>query len=272
MNPVEGEMAASHMPGAYATTRGDLELGDILLRTTRLSAEQLELARNRQQESHQRLGDVLVEDGLISPDDLLRAIAEQLRLDVLQNLSPDEVDEALIQRVPIAFAKQHRILPLSLDEDLQILRIVAADPLETAPIDDLRILFGGADVALSLAPERLIVSAINQAYDRGGASTDLLAEAAEDDLDALADEALHEPQDLLEATDDAPIIRLVNSVLQHAVKERASDIHIEPFEKEIRVRFRIDDVLYEPMRPLPRRLQASIASRIKIMGLSLIHI
>ena len=266
MNPVEGEMASSHVPGAYSASRGDLELGDILLRTTRLSAEQLELARNRQQESHQRLGDVLVEDGLISPDDLLRAIAEQLRLDVLQNLSPDEVDEALIQRVPIAFAKQHRILPLSLDEDLQILRIVAADPLETAPIDDLRILFGGADVELSLAPERLIVSAINQAYDRGGASTDLLAEAAEDDLDALADEALHEPQDLLEATDDAPIIRLVNSLLQHAVKERASDIHIEPFEKEIRVRFRIDDVLYEPMRPLPRRLQASIASRIKIMG------
>ena len=113
MNPVEGEMAASHVPGAYSASRGDLELGDILLRTTRLSAEQLELARNRQQESHQRLGDVLVEDGLISPDDLLRAIAEQLRLDVLQNLSPDEVDEALIQRVPIAFAKQHRILPLS---------------------------------------------------------------------------------------------------------------------------------------------------------------
>ncbi|OUV20598.1 MAG: type II secretion system protein GspE [bacterium TMED88] len=259
-------MTASHVPSSYAASRGDLELGDILLRTTRLSAEQLELARHRQQESHQRLGDVLVEDGLISPDDLLRAIAEQLRLDVLQNLSPDEVDESLIQRVPIGFAKQHRILPLSLDEDLQILRIVAADPLETAPIDDLRILFGGADVELSLAPERLIVSAINQAYDRGGASTDLLAEAAEDDLDALADEALHEPQDLLEATDDAPIIRLVNSLLQHAVKERASDIHIEPFEKEIRVRFRIDDVLYEPMRPLPRRLQASIASRIKIMG------
>jgi len=76
----------------------------------------------------------------------------------------------------------------------------------------------------------------------------------------------HEPIDLLEATDDAPIIRLVNSMLQRAVKERASDIHIEPFEREIRVRFRIDDVLYEPMKPLPRKLQASIASRIKIMG------
>ncbi|MFB0978050.1 MAG: ATPase, T2SS/T4P/T4SS family, partial [Myxococcota bacterium] len=102
--------------------------------------------------------------------------------------------------------------------------------------------------------------------DRGTSTTDQLAEEATDDLDELALEISGEPQDLLEATDDAPIIRLVNSMLQHAVKERASDIHIEPFEREIRVRFRIDDVLYEPMKPLPRSLQASIASRIKIMG------
>lgn len=244
----------------------ELELGDILVRTTRLEPDQLAAARLRQRESNERLGDVLVEEGLLSPDEVLSGVAEQLRLEVRQSISPDEVDESLVQRVPISFAKLHRILTLSFDEERQILHIVAADPLETAPIDDLRILFGGADVELSVASERTIVSAINQSYDRGSASTDLLAEAAEDDLDALADEALHEPQDLLEATDDAPIIRLVNSLLQHAVKERASDIHIEPFEKEIRVRFRIDDVLYEPMRPLPRRLQASVASRIKIMG------
>ena len=118
---------------------------------------------------------------------------------------------------------------------------------------------------LELANQRTILGAINLVYDRGTTATDQLAEAASDDLDNLAQE-IGEPQDLLEATDDAPIIRLVNSMLQHAVKERASDIHIEPFEREIRVRFRIDDVLYEPMKPLPRSLQASIASRIKIMG------
>ena len=266
MSAAEGGAPASDPLPPRASRHSELELGDILLRTTRLEPEQLERARARQRESHERLGDVLVEEGLLNPDEVLAGVAEQLRLDVRQTLSADEVDEGLVQRVPIAFAKQHRILPLSYDEERQIVHIVAADALDTGPIDDLRILFGGADVDLALASERVIVSAINQAYDRGGASTDMLAEAAEDDLDALADEALHEPQDLLEATDDAPIIRLVNSLLQHAVKERASDIHIEPFEKEIRVRFRIDDVLYEPMRPLPRRLQASIASRIKIMG------
>jgi general secretion pathway protein E len=144
--------------------------------------------------------------------------------------------------------------------------VATADPHNTDPLDDLRILFGAHDVEAVLSPQASVISAINEVYDRGTVSTGQLAEEATDDLDTLADEASHEPQDLLEATDDAPIIRLVNSLLQHAVKERASDIHIEPFEKEIRVRFRIDDVLYEPMKPLPRTLQASIASRIKIMG------
>ena len=264
--PAPQSLAEALPPLDEPARRSELELGEILLRTTRLEPEQLAAARARQRESRERLGDVLVEEGWLGADEVLAGLAEQLRLDVRQTITPEEVDESLVQRVPIGFAKQHRLLPLSFDEDMQIVQVVAADALDTAPLDDLRILFGGADVELSLASERVILSAINQVYDRGPAATDELAEAATDDLDALADEASHEPQDLLEATDDAPIIKLVNSLLQHAVKERASDIHIEPFEREIRVRFRIDDVLYEPMRPLPRTLQASIASRIKIMG------
>jgi general secretion pathway protein E len=208
---------------------------------------------------------VLVEEGMLNADEVMGAVAEQLGLEVRDAIQPEEFDEELLKRVPITFAKQHRVLPLRMNDQDQV-RVVAANALDTAPLDDLRILFGGNDIALELASERVIMTAINQVYDRGVTSTDQLAEEATDDLDALASEASHEPQDLLEATDDAPIIRLVNSLLQHAVKERASDIHIEPFEKEIRVRFRIDDVLYEPMKPLPRTLQASIASRIKIMG------
>lgn len=248
------------------STSGDLELGQILLRTTRLSPDQLAVARSRQDERAERLSEVLVEEGMLNQDEVLHGLAEQFGLSVQQTLTADDVDEELIQRVPIGFAKQHRIIPTSIDESRGLIHVVAADPLDPGPIDDLRILFEGADVELKLASESMILSAINQAYDRGGVSTDQLAEEANDDLDALADRASHEPQDLLEATDDAPIIKLVNSLLQHAVKERASDIHIEPFEGEIRIRFRIDDVLYEPMKPLPRSLQASIASRIKIMG------
>jgi general secretion pathway protein E len=242
-----------------------LELGELLLRTSRLEPEQLERARERQAQTGGRLGEILVQEGMLEPDEVLRGVGQQLGLGVRSELGPDDVDESLIDRVPIGFAKHHRLLPVALEED-GTLRIVSANPLDTAPLDDLRLLFGSREVALELAPERIILNAINEVYDRGMAVTDQIAEEAEDDLDELASEISSEPQDLLEATDDAPIIRLVNSLLQHAVKERASDIHIEPFEKVIRVRFRIDDVLYEPMKPLPKALQASIASRIKIMG------
>ena len=242
-----------------------LDLGEILVRTTRLEPEQLAQARILQAESHARLDEILVREGFLKADEVLAGLAEQLDIPIRSEVPQDEVDETLIEKVPIAFAKQHGVLPIRMTDDGAVL-VVASDVLETAPLDDLRMLFDGAEIELELATERVIIGAINQAYDRGTTSTDQLAEEATDDLDALADEVSHEPEDLLEATDDAPIIRLVNSMLQHAVKERASDIHIEPFEREIRVRFRIDDVLYEPMKPLPRTLQASIASRIKIMG------
>ncbi len=242
-----------------------LELGQILVRETRLSPEQLEQARLRQIESHERLADVLVGEGFLNADEVLQALGHQQGLAIVSNIDPEEVDETLLPTVPINFAKQHCLLPLGWTAE-GVLRVAISDPLDVAPIDDLHLLFDGAEIELVLARESVVLSAINLAYDRGVASTDQLAEEAHDDLDALATQASHEPQDLLDSTDDAPIIRLVNSLLQHAVKERASDIHIEPFEKEIRIRFRIDDVLYEPMKPLPRTLQASIASRIKIMG------
>jgi general secretion pathway protein E len=243
-----------------------LELGEILLRTTRLEPQELERARSRQIESRERLSDILVEEGMLNADEVLAALGRQLDLPIRTELPLDEIDDEYALRIPIGYAKQHRLLPIGGDPNLGFVNVVASDPLAMAPLDDLRILFGGAEIKLELASERLILAAINSVFDRGVTATDQLAEEATDDLDELALEISGEPRDLLEATDDAPIIRLVNSMLHHAVKERASDIHIEPFEKEIRVRFRIDDVLYEPMKPLPRSLQASIASRIKIMG------
>ena len=246
--------------------RGQLDLGEVLLQNSRLDAEQLERARIRQEASQARLGDILVEEGMLSKEEVLAGTGEQLGLEFHQAIDVGQIDEDLTHRVPISFAKQHGVLPLSYESEKGLLRVVTSDPFDTDPLDGLRILFGAEDIEIVLSGQQSVTSAINEVYDRGVAETGQLAEEATDDLDVLADEASHEPQDLLEATDDAPIIRLVNSLLQHAVKERASDIHVEPFEKEIRVRFRIDDVLYEPMKPLPRTLQASIASRIKIMG------
>jgi len=241
-----------------------LDLGEILVRTTRLEAEQLAEARKRQVESHERLGDILVDEGWLDSSELLAGLAEQLGLPLRNEISSSDIDEGVATRIPITFAKQHLLLPVGYGPH-ESLRVIAADPLETAPLDDLRLFFDAPEIELELASPKVILQAINEVFDTGGTSTDLLAEEASDDLDELA-HSIGEPKDLLEATDDAPVIRLVNSMLQHAVKERASDIHIEPFEREIRVRFRIDDVLYEPMKPLPRALHASIASRIKVMG------
>jgi general secretion pathway protein E len=256
---------AASPEGAARPALARLDLGRILLETTRLTEEQLAEARERQAESGRRLADLLVAEGLVSADEVLEALGRQLDLPIRPNIRADVVDETLVERVPIGFCKHHVLLPLQRDPDGAV-RVAVADPLALEPIDDLRMLFEGNEVRLELANQRTILGAINEVYDRGPGSTDALAEDAADDLDHLAEEISHEPQDLLDASDDAPIIKLVNSMLQHAVKERASDVHLEPFEREVRVRFRIDDVLYEPMKPLPRALQASIVSRIKIMG------
>jgi general secretion pathway protein E len=253
----------SEAPAAFASPQHGLAA--ILLQTTQLTPEQLEAARQQQAENGGRLTDHLLSAGHVSADEVLGAWSQQLGLPVRPRIAANEVDEDLIEQIPIGFAKAHGILPLCRDADGAV-RVATSNPLDTGPLDDLGLIFDGAEVRLELATQRSILGAINEVYDRGPGATDALAEDAAEDLDFIASEIGQEPEDLLDAADDAPIIKLVNSLLQHAVKERASDIHLEPSEREIRVRFRIDDVLYEPIKPLPRGLHASIVSRIKIMG------
>jgi len=138
------------------------------------------------------------------------------------------------------------------------------DPLDTAAQDSVAALLG-RPVAVEISPAQVVLDAINAAYDRAADEHDTIMQGLEtEDLESVAHE-LEEPTDLLDADDEAPIIRLVNSLLFRAIKERASDIHINPEEKDISVRYRIDGVLREVIRA-PKRFQASIASRIKIMG------
>ena len=116
-----------------------LELGEILVHETRLTPEQLEQARVRQTESHERLADVLVEEGFLNADEVLHALGSRLGHDVVAAIDPEEVEEALLTDVPIAFAKQHRILPLGWASE-GVLRVAVADPLEVSPLDDLHLL------------------------------------------------------------------------------------------------------------------------------------
>ncbi len=238
-------------------------LGEILVATEGLLPEKLDEALALQAERGGRLGETLVTMKLLSEEQVLRALGRQLDLPFSAKLSLDEITPELIQRMPINFAKQNKLIPQR--EEDGVLIVAISDPLDTATLDEARMLLERPVVA-HLAPAQAILDAINQVYDRAANESErLMDDLKTEDLDSLAHE-LEEPQDLLDAADDeAPIIKLVNSLMFQAVKERASDIHIEPFERELSVRFRVDGILREKIKP-PKRFQKAIASRVKIMG------
>jgi general secretion pathway protein E len=240
------------------------QLGQALVETTSLSPEALERALQRQAESGQRLTRVLLELELLPEGELLEALSRMYRLPLRPDVKPAEIDAELATQVPISFAKAHSLLPFR--KTPSTIEVLMSDPLLTDPLDDLRFLFPGVEIQPVLATSRAILACINSVFDRGSAS-EVAATMDHEDLEDLASEVLAEPEDLLDSSEEsAPIIRLVNSLLQQAVKERASDIHIEPYERELVVRYRTDDILYEPIRPLPKRVQQAVTSRIKIMG------
>jgi general secretion pathway protein E len=240
-------------------------LGEILVEIVKLDPARVDEALAAQRGGEHagvRIGELLVRAKACTEEDVLRALAIQLDLPFVSQIDPESVPGDLAAKVPIHFAKQARVLPLGMSGDA--VRIAVADPLDTASQDSMSILLG-APVAPEVVPGAVVVDAINAVYDRAADEHEKLMEDLEtEDLESVAHE-LEEPTDLLDADDEAPIIRLVNSLMFRAVKERASDIHINPEEKDISVRYRIDGVLREVIRP-PKRFQASIASRIKIMG------
>jgi general secretion pathway protein E len=238
-------------------------LGEILQSKFGLSAEHLGEGLAIQREKGGRLGEVLVKLGYLNEDTVLEALGLQLGFPFLRHLGPADVDKTLIAKVPIAFAKRYEVLPL---RDLGgTVQVATAHPAAAAPLDDLRLLLA-KPVTPVVAPARAILSCINQAYERPADSAEqVIEDLGAETLDRLATALEEEPRDLLETSDEAPIIKLVNSLLFEAAKKRASDIHIEPFERELVIRYRIDGVLYNILTP-PKRLQASVTSRIKIMA------
>jgi general secretion pathway protein E len=245
--------------GAYI----DQRLGSVLLRRGSVSETALEQALQHQRERGGRLSDVLMAQKSLDERALLQALAEQMQLFFRESIDARSVEDQMITSVPINFAKQHKLLPLFRDAEGWV-HVACADPYAVAALDDLSVLMG-APLVVELCVGVQIVEAINLVYDRGTAhAAAAMEEMSEENLDTFAQD-FEEAVDLLDAEDEAPIIRLVNSLISQAVKEDASDIHIEPSERDMVVRFRIDGILYEKIRP-PKRLQASIVSRIKIQA------
>jgi general secretion pathway protein E len=233
-------------------------LGEILQQDYGIALETIEEALKT---TGRRLGEVLMGMKVLTAESLAKALAAQQGLPYLESVSADFSNSELLDLIPITFAKEYRIFPM--EKKAGRLKVAVANPLDTRPINDLATITKGFVEVYVSTPEE-ILRAINRSYEyRAGEAHEFIEDIEEKSTDSLAKNL--EPEDLLDASDEAPIIRFVNSLITQGFKERASDIHIEPFESELIVRYRIDGILYEVIRP-PHKAQASIISRIKIMA------
>lgn len=233
-------------------------LGEILVAGHGIAPQTIEEALSAAAKSGKRLGEALLAAKAISETQLAEALAAQQGLPCLTGI-PSDTPAELLALIPIGYAKEYRIYPLGRDE--KGLRLAMADPLDSRPLNDLAVLTGER-IRVTVAPAAEIVAAINRGYEGRAEQAREVVEEIGGDTQLVRG---LEPADLLDTSDEAPIIRFVNSLITQGYKERASDIHIEPFEAEVVVRYRIDGILYEVLRP-PRQAQASIVSRIKIMS------
>jgi type IV pilus assembly protein PilB len=241
---------------------GAARLGDMLVKATLITKDQLQKALQQQESSGGRIGSNLVKLGFISEDDITSFLSRQYGVPSI-NLSHFEIDPSVIKLIPSEIAQKHQVIPINRTGN--VLTVAMADPSNIFAIDDIKFMTG-FKVEPVVAAETSIKNAINKHYDSTGMVEDIMKNFDDKDIEALKEgEDAVNVAELGQAAEDAPVVKLVNLILTDAIKKGASDIHIEPYEKSFRVRYRIDGVLYEVMQP-PTRLKAAITSRVKIMA------
>ena len=242
-------------------------LGEILVKEKLLSQEQLKQALDHQKKNGGRLGQALVKLGFISDDEITGVLSRQYGVPAI-NLSYYEVDPAVVKLVPQETAARYQVVPLS--RVGSTLTIAMADPTNVFAMDDIKFMTG-LKVEPVVASENAIQEAIDKFYGGSAkAEQDLdkvMAELGEgaDEVEVSEEEAETSTSELEHAAEEAPVIKLVNLILSESLNRGASDIHIEPYEKEYRVRFRVDGILHNIMSP-PLKMRDAITSRIKIMS------
>ena len=216
--------------------------------------EQVEEAMARQGETRKRVGQLLVEAGTITPLDLTKALGTKFGVPFL-DLTAIPADPSAAHLIEDKLARRYAAIPVRFVEDR--LLVAMADPQNLLALEDLEIITGYSILA-AISPEEDIFQAISQAYRERDVGENAEERALEAELEA-------DVTDIRDATEEAPVVKLVNNVIAQAVDDGASDIHFEPQAKELVVRYRIDGVLHEVMA-VPRRLQAGVLSRLKIMA------
>jgi type IV pilus assembly protein PilB len=237
-------------------------LGDLLVRRGQLEPGQLDRAVNEQRVSGGSLASQLVKLGIMHEDALLSYLQKEYRLPVVDPSSL-EIEPEVLSLVPAALAQKHHLIPVNLVRST--LTIAMADPSNLIAINEVKFLTG-YDVKIAVAGANAVQRAIEKCYDTSTNYDQVLTELeGGEDIQLVQGEEEVNLQELERATEEAPVVRLVNALLTDAIKKRASDVHVEPYEKILRIRFRIDGVLHEVMQP-PVKLKNAITSRIKVMA------
>jgi len=236
-------------------------LGELLVRHKLIDENQLTKALDDQKTQGGRLGASLVKLGFIKEDELSSFLSKQYGVPSI-NLAEFEIESAVIRLIPSEVAQKYQIIPINRAGSTLILAM--SDPSNIFAIDDIKFMTG-YNVEVVVASEGGIREAIDQYYDQSASLADVMGNLDDIDLEVLDEGDDVDVHELERATEDAPVVKLVNLILTDAIKKKASDIHIEPYEKLFRVRYRIDGVLYEVMKP-PIKLKNAIISRVKIMA------
>ncbi|MBN2493564.1 MAG: type IV-A pilus assembly ATPase PilB [Deltaproteobacteria bacterium] len=236
-------------------------LGELLVRENVISVGQLKKAQDEQRQTGGRLGSSLVKLGMIEETELTSFLSKQYGVPAI-NLNDFDIDQDVINLVPKDVAEKHTLIPIN--RSGSTISVAMGDPSNIFAIDDIKFITG-YNVEVMVAAEQSIRDAIERYYSERVSYDDVMEGFDEGEIDYGEEEEDVDVVDLENSAEEAPVVRLVNLILIDAIKKNASDIHIEPYEKTFRVRYRIDGVLYEVMKP-PLKLRSAITSRIKIMS------
>ncbi len=244
-------------------------LGDLLVREGLIDNEQLARALQEQKGTNDKLGSILVKLSFVTEENLIAFLSRQYGIQSI-TLSQLDIDPDVLKLVPEQIARKYEVLPVKLQGNT--LTLAMGDPTNVFALDDVGFMTN-LQVIPAVASQAAIRQAIDRSYDsKGGGIADIVSEmegaAADVELVEGDEEAAASKVDvfeLKESADEAPVVRLINMILVDAIRRGASDIHLEPYEKVFRVRFRVDGVLHEIMTP-PKRLEAALTSRVKIMA------
>ena len=241
-----------------------LKLGELLIQKQILSQAQLDLALKEHNRTGELLGKALVRLGFISEAQLLKVLAEQLSIEFIPSLKDTVVPDVIIKAVPAKFVWHYKFMPLALKDNR--LKIAISNPLDVWPTEDIKFHLG-YDVEVALAVEGEILGAIKTYYGVGSDAVENVLGKEQASAPKPADDGVVVLDNMEKAAQDASVVKLVNQLLTEAIQSRATDIHIEPFRGQVKVRYRIDGVLYDiPVPDTIKQMHAAITSRIKIIS------